>query len=272
VDKVSLSLIYANLNSQEGEPSLLCLIPDRYLPQGDRAAVGRMQAGQADHLIGEHGAAGGHGAPLQDFIQHVGAWAGDKPHAGYGPAMIEGIVQVATIHCDDGARRKGEPLCHHRPHGPLAARLLEIYEDSTLQPWLEVLGLDDTKTRRLNWLLVLHCLIDRLLVAAIGGKLLMCATAEQPPTFDEMFKDLTDLHIPKRIFLARQLGLLSREVADKIIEVNRVRNNFVHIKRKSKGGIWQIGAIPELAKEDSFERCKQKAIEAINALIKHVQR
>lgn len=26
--------------------------------------------------------------------------------------MIEGIVQVAAIHCDDGTRRNGEPLRH----------------------------------------------------------------------------------------------------------------------------------------------------------------
>lgn len=41
---------------QEGEGPLLCLVPDRHLSKGDRAAVGRRQPGQANHLIGEHGA------------------------------------------------------------------------------------------------------------------------------------------------------------------------------------------------------------------------
>ena len=97
---------------QKCQPALLRLVPDRHLPQGDRASVGCMQAGQANHLIGEHGAPERDGAPLHDRIQHVGAWAGDKPALGHGPAMIRGIVQIATIHRDNGPRRKGKLLRH----------------------------------------------------------------------------------------------------------------------------------------------------------------
>lgn len=39
---------------QEGEPSLLHLIPNDHLPQGHGASVGGMQAGQANDLIGHH--------------------------------------------------------------------------------------------------------------------------------------------------------------------------------------------------------------------------
>lgn len=159
---------------------------------------------------------------------------------------------------------------HQRLPGPIASRLLEVDEDSALQPWLNMLGLDKTKTRRLTWLLTLHFLIDRLLVAAIGAKLLTCSSAKQPPSLDEMLKMLTDFRIPQRVSLARQLGLLSDGVADGILNVNRVRNSLVHFKPKSKGGSWQIGEIPEVAAEDSFDRCKQKAIEAITALNKHI--
>ena len=67
---------------QEGERPLLRLIPDHHLPQGDGASVGGMQAGQANHLIGQHRATGGHGALLQDLIEHVGARTRDKPHLG----------------------------------------------------------------------------------------------------------------------------------------------------------------------------------------------
>jgi hypothetical protein len=157
-----------------------------------------------------------------------------------------------------------------RPHGPIAMRLLELYEDSALQPWLKMLGLDKTKTRRLTWLLTLHFLIDRFLVATIGAKLLACSAAKQPLSIDQVLEELAHLNIPNRVFLARQLGLLSHDVVDGIIKVNRVRNNLVHFKPKSKGGNWQIGEIPEVAAKDSFDRCKQKAIEAINALIKHI--
>jgi len=97
---------------QEGAGPLLRLVPDRHLPQGDGASVGRMQAGQANHLIGEHGTAGGHGAPVHDVREPMGAWARDKPHPGHGPAMIQGIVQVAAIHRDDGTRCKRERLRH----------------------------------------------------------------------------------------------------------------------------------------------------------------
>ncbi len=152
-----------------------------------------------------------------------------------------------------------------RSPGPLESRLLEFYEDSILRPWLEMLGLDDTKTRRLTWLLALHCLIDRFLVAAIGTKLLRCSTAKPSPgfdeMFDEMFKELAQLTIPKRAFFAKQLGLLSSEGVDNIRAVNRVRNNLVHFK--SKGG---IGEIAEIADENSFENVKQKAIKALKEL------
>jgi hypothetical protein len=97
---------------QEGERPLLRLIPDRHLPKRDRTSIRGVRAGQANHLIGEHGTPAGHGAPGQHLIQHIGPWAGDKPRLGRGPAVIQRIVQVAAIHCDDGAWRKRELLRH----------------------------------------------------------------------------------------------------------------------------------------------------------------
>ena len=95
---------------QEGEPSLLRLIPDDHLPQGDRASVGRMGTGQTDHLIDQHRTACRHGALLQDFIEHVGAWTCDKSYLADRPAMIQGIVEIAAIDRHDGTRWKRELL------------------------------------------------------------------------------------------------------------------------------------------------------------------
>lgn len=83
-----------------------------------------------------------------------------------------------------------------------------------------------------------------------------------------MLKELAELNIPKRAFLAGQLGLLSSKVVDNIRAVNRVRNKLVHFKPKSKGDGWEIGTIPEIANKDSFEECKENAIRAIKELAK----
>ena len=95
---------------QEGEPSLLLLIPDDHLPQGDRTPVGRMRTGQTNHLIDQHRTACRHGALLQNFIEHVGAWPCDKSYRADRPAMIQGIVEIAAIDRHDGAWCKGELL------------------------------------------------------------------------------------------------------------------------------------------------------------------
>ncbi len=130
---------------QECECPLLRLVPDCHLPEWDRTSICSMGAGQANHLVGEHGIPTGHGAPVQHLIHHIGARASDKPHPGRGQALIQGIVQVAAIHRDDGARHKRELLRHtdivdvafghERPTGQTALVIqLEMELDSPLGP------------------------------------------------------------------------------------------------------------------------------------------
>ncbi len=130
---------------EEHEPALLRLVPDRHLPQGDGAPVGCRQAGPANHLIGEHGTAGRHRASRQNLVQHIGAWACDKPDPCHCPAMIEGLVPVAPIHRHNGAGSKrpllrntdivGVAVGHEGPAGqtPLGIEL-ELARDGSLGP------------------------------------------------------------------------------------------------------------------------------------------
>lgn len=131
---------------QEGQGPLLRLVPDRHLPERDGTSIRSMWAGQMNHLIGEYGATGGDWAPVQNVIQHIGPRARDKPHPSRGPAMIHGIVQVAAIHRDDGARRKRQLLRHsnivdvafgdERPTGQTALVIqLEMELDGPLGPY-----------------------------------------------------------------------------------------------------------------------------------------
>jgi len=83
--------------SQECQCPLLRLLPDRYQSKRDGTSVSRMQSGEADYRIGEHG------APVHDLIQHVNLRTRDKPHIGNRPAMMQRMVEVASINGHDYA-------------------------------------------------------------------------------------------------------------------------------------------------------------------------
>jgi hypothetical protein len=126
-------------------------------------------------------------------------------------------------------------------------------------------GLDSPeKIERLNRLLVVHLLIDRLLTLALAAKLASCSSAAEPD-IDKIVVDNATRPIPDRAEAVYDLGLIDRDMADKILRVNAVRNRLVHFKPKRDVNRWNLDEAEIISQEASDSRVKE-GIEAVQAL------
>ena len=124
----------------------------------------------------------------------------------------------------------------------------------------------DEKIERLNRLLILHLLLDRLLTLLVAQKLGACSQRESPD-IQKIIVDVATLPIPRRMELAMHLGVIDGDVGGKILEVNRVRNSVIHFKPKAGSSGWDVDHVDEIAKQDDSVRCLRNGVEVAQALM-----
>jgi hypothetical protein len=144
------------------------------------------------------------------------------------------------------------------------------FEKLEWDPIFHAVGLDsDEKIDRLNRILVVHLLVDRLLTLLVAAKLAAnFEPKESPPDVGKIIADIALLPVPSRLDRASTLGLLTAPIAENILEINRVRNRLVHFKAKGGKSGWDVDEVEEIASQDACDRCTQKGIEAVQALMR----
>ncbi len=134
----------------------------------------------------------------------------------------------------------------------------------------QVVGLDfGEKIARLNHILVVHLLVDRLLTLLVAAKLAASSESKQsPPDVGKTIADIAPLPVPSRLDRASTLGLVTASTTKNILDINQVRNRLVHFKPKGGGPGWAVDEVEEIASQDACDRCTQKGIEAVQELIR----
>jgi hypothetical protein len=103
-------------------------------------------------------------------------------------------------------------------------------------------------------------LLDRLLTLTLFRHLASDAS-------EGSLKKLAAIHFSQRIDLAKVCGAVSDGTADDLQEVNRVRNLFAHFKPSRTDGGWSFDGVPELAQEAAYEKCAERGVKALQALM-----
>ena len=152
-------------------------------------------------------------------------------------------------------------------HEPERSRQLvpTSFENLDWSGLFQTVGLDSPeKIDRLNRLLVVHLLIDRLLTLVLAAKLATCSAVAEPDT-ERLILNNAGRAIPDRTELAVDLGLVERGAADKILRVNTARNRLVHFKPKRGFTHWNLDEAEIISQEASDGRLRE-GIEAMQAL------
>lgn len=144
------------------------------------------------------------------------------------------------------------------------------FEKLDWDPIFRAVGLDsDEQIDRLNRILVVHLLVDRLLTLLVAAKLAASSEAkESPPDVGKTIADIAPLPVPIRLNLASTLGLVTAPIVENIQEINRVRNRLVHFKPKGGKPGWDVDEVEEIASQDACDRCTKKGLEAVQALMR----
>jgi hypothetical protein len=121
----------------------------------------------------------------------------------------------------------------------------------------------------LSRILVVHLLVDRFLTLLVSAKLATSSQSkEPPPDVGKTIANIAPLSVPTRLDLASTLGLLTASIAESILEINRVRSRLVHFKPTGGKPGWDVDGVEEIASQDASDRCTQKGIEALQALMR----
>ena len=144
------------------------------------------------------------------------------------------------------------------------------FEKLEWDPIFPAVGLDsDEKIHRLNRILVVHLLVDRLLTLLVAAKLAANSESkESPPDVEKTIADIAPLPVPSRLDRASTLGLVTASIAKNILEINQVRNRLVHFKPKGGKSGWDVDEAEEITSQGACDRCTQKGIEAVQALMR----
>ena len=132
----------------------------------------------------------------------------------------------------------------------------------------QAVGLDsDEQVDRLTRVLVVQFLLDRLVAVVLATKLASSSERSEAPDIENTLRDIAPLPIATRVDLASILGVVAPDVAESIVEVNRLRNRLVHFKpTRGKPG-WDVRDADEIASQDACDKCLRKGIEAVQELM-----
>ncbi len=132
----------------------------------------------------------------------------------------------------------------------------------------QAVGLDsEEKVDRLTRVLVVHLIVDRLLTLSLASKLAACSQSIERRDVEKIIGDIAPLHIPTRVNLASDMGLIPPGIVEKILAINEARNRLVHFKPKQGKPAWDVDGVEEIASQDACDRCTQKGIGAVQALM-----